>query len=136
MQKPKTGQKTTKAPQAFIGKTILLIDADEKNHLLHQFYLDQATFLSTPSILHGIWLVQELEIDLVLTEIYFNGYTIYDHLFMILKEKMVPIIIQTCQLPQEHKENCIIHGAEAYFQKPIHWPDYLKTITKCLTAKT
>ncbi len=34
MQKPNTGQTTTKAPQAFIGKTILLIDTNEKKHLI------------------------------------------------------------------------------------------------------
>ena len=132
MQKPIIGRTTKRAPQAFIGKTILLIDTDEKNHLLHQIYLDRATFLSTPSILHGIWLVQELDIDLVLTEIHFHGYTIYDHLYMILKEKMVPIIVQSTQLPHEHKENCIIRGAEAYFQKPVEWKKYLEFIGRTL----
>ncbi len=134
MEKSESGQMTSRAPQACSGKTILLIDTDVNNHFLHHYYLREyeVNLMHTQSTHHAIWLVQQYKIDLVLTEIWFNGFINYEHLFFILKEKMIPIIVQTSQLSYEYKENCLIRGAEDFFQKPLFWPEYLLMVKKCL----
>lgn len=134
MQKSNT--KPRQVSQACFGKSILLIDTDEVNHELHQAFLKkfkcQLTY--SKSLIHALWLVQEKPPDLILTEIYFNGYLHYDHLFALRREHLMPIIIQSTQNPLIHEVNCKIRGAEAYFQKPLNWQKYLKSIESCLTV--
>lgn len=116
------------------GKSVLLIDTDECNHILHHVWLRKyhLKLICTKSLRHAIWLVQENPPDLILSEIDFNGYVHYAHLYMLRYEYDVPIIIQSLQPIQNHKENCMIRGAEAYFTKPIDWNNYLKVIERCL----
>jgi CheY-like chemotaxis protein len=135
MQNSNSRQTILQASQACAEKSVLLIDTDETNHLLHQIYLSKykIELLYSKSLRHAIWLAQEQPPDLILTDIYFNGHLHYEHLFHLRQEKIMPIVVQTSQLPQLHKENCIVRGAEAYFTKPIDWHQYLTLIIKCLT---
>jgi len=134
MQKSNTMQKPELVSPACFGKSVLLIDPDEVNQCLHQFYLKKykINLQCSKSLRHAIWLVQENPPDLILTEIYFNGYLQYEHLFLLRQEKEIPIIVQTCQLPEWYENNCMIRGAEAYFTKPLQWELYLKAIERCL----
>ena len=133
MQKSRT-QRPEHASQACFGKSVLLVDTDEINHQLHRIYLKKykIKLICTKSLRHAFWLVQEHPPDIILTEIYFNGYLNYEHLFLLRKEKLMPVIVQSSQPPQLHAENCKIRGAEAYFTKPLNWQEYLKCIEGCL----
>ena len=134
MQKPNTMKTTGQASQVCFGKSVLLIDPDEVNHRLHLIHLKKykIKLQCTKSLRHALWLVQENPPDLILCEIYFNGYLNYEHLFLLRQEKYMPIIVQSCQPTQWHQENCKIRGAEAYFTKPLHWKKYITEIERCL----
>lgn len=135
MQKSNT--KPKQVSQACFGKSILLIDIDELNHELHRFHLKkfncQLSF--SKSLRHALWLAEENPPDLILTEIYFNGYLHFEHLFTLRKEQIMPIIVQTTLNPLIHEVNCKIRGAKAYFQKPLPWDKYSQAIELYLSLK-
>lgn len=115
-------------------KSILLIDPDPEVYTIHHHYLKKykINLQYSKSIRHALWLVQENQPDLILSEIYFNGIIEFEHLYLLREVKDLPIIIQSCQLPEKHSENCLMRGAQAYFGKPLDWPKYLQTIEECL----
>lgn len=115
-------------------KSILLIDPNPEVYTNHQHYLkkDKINLQYSKSLRHALWLVQENLPDLILSEIYFNGFIEYEHLFLLRQVKDIPIIVQSSQLPDNYADNCLIRGAQAYFSKPLDWPKYLQTIEKCL----
>lgn len=133
MQKSQTQRPELVSPACF-GKSVLLIDPDEVNHELHRLHLKKykVKLQCTKSLRHAIWLSQEQPPDIILSEIYFNGFINYEHLFLLRREKEIPIIVQTCQIEQQHMNNCLIRGIEAYFTKPLNWKEYLKCIERCL----
>ena len=53
---------------ACFGKSVLLIDSDVNNHIMHQFYLkeNKINLQYSKSIRHALWMVQEDPPDLIL----------------------------------------------------------------------
>lgn len=137
MQKSNKVHIAEKVSPACFGKSVLLIDTDTRNHLLHRMHLKKykLDLICTKSLRHAIWLANEQPPDLILTEIYFNGYLHYDHLFWLRMEKFMPIIVQTSQPVRYHRENCNIRGAEAFFCKPLDWKSYMERIENCLLKR-
>ncbi len=130
MQKTKHAKQRWDYPQECKGKKVLLIDPDSKNHQLHKHYFKKLRIklTCTKSLRHGLWLTQEEKPNLILTEIYFQGFVEYEHLFLLRKEHYMPIIVQTCLADSHYEHLCHACGSDAYFIKPLLWETYVNTI--------
>lgn len=121
------------------GKTILLVDDDERNRFALSAVLKtkQAVVITANDGLECLAVLKEYpNIDLVLLDMmmpFMDGYDASREIRKQAQLKQLPIIALTAQAMPGDKEKCLEAGANEYCSKPVNFDLLLDKIMKLLT---